>query len=65
MPAQWVSVTVYAETYSVDARTVRKWIAAGLVETFRIGRLIRVENVPPSDRRPVLHNRPSIGMTAH
>lgn len=67
MAAQWVSVTTYAETYSVDARTVRKWISMGLVEVFRVGRLLRVENLPPSDRRrsAVIHKPVSMGMSAH
>lgn len=67
MPAQWVSVATYAETYSVDVRTVRKWIAQGLVETFRVERLMRVYLAPPSDRRPsaVTHKPLSTGISGH
>lgn len=52
MPAQWVSVTTYAETFSVSQDTVYKWMKAGLLDTMRVGRLIRVKPIPPADRRP-------------
>lgn len=51
---QYVSVTTYTEMFSVDRDTVYKWIDAGLLDTFRVGRLIRVRPVPPSDTRPSL-----------
>lgn len=47
----YVKVSTYAESYDLHAHTVRKWIAAGLLETIRVGRCIRVRNAPPSDRR--------------
>lgn len=47
----WISVTTYAELYSVTPKTVHKWMAAGLLDTFRVGRLIRVWNAPPADKR--------------
>jgi hypothetical protein len=52
MATPWVSVRVYAETFSVDPRTVRKWAEAGLVELVAVSLqgkrpLIRVKNQPP------------------
>lgn len=44
---EWLTVTHYAERFDVDPRTVYKWMKAGLLETFRIGRLLRIKNQPP------------------
>lgn len=48
----WVSISTYAVLYDTNRKTVYKWLDAGLLETFRVGRCIRVLNQPPSDRRP-------------
>jgi hypothetical protein len=49
--AEWLSITLYAQRYSTNRKTVYKWLEAGLLETFRVGRCIRVLNQPPCDRR--------------
>lgn len=51
MKPEWVSITAYALQFSVNRKTVYKWLEAGLLDTIRIGRCIRVLNQPPSDRR--------------
>lgn len=38
----WLSITNICETYDVSPKTVRRWIAAGDVESIRRGRLVRV-----------------------
>lgn len=43
----WVSVPVYAQHYNADEKTVHKWLEAGLLESFRVGRFIRVRDQPP------------------
>ncbi len=43
----WLSIAEYAEHYRVDPRTVRKWIAAALVDSFTVGRTTRVRDQPP------------------
>jgi hypothetical protein len=48
---EWVSISLYAQVYSTNRKTVYKWLEAGLLETFRVGRCIRVLNQPPTDRR--------------
>lgn len=52
MTPEWVSITAYALQFSVTRKTVYKWLEAGLLDTFRVGRCIRVLNQPPTDRRP-------------
>ncbi len=47
----WVSISTYAVLYQANRKTVYKWLEAGLLETFRVGRCIRVLNQPPRDRR--------------
>lgn len=47
MSTGYVKVRVYAQRYDVSPKTVRKWIAAGLVVAVRIGRLVRVRDVAP------------------
>jgi hypothetical protein len=51
MPSAWISVTTYGQKHGVDRKTVHKWLAAGLLEFYRVERLIRVKDVPPRERR--------------
>lgn len=44
---QWVSISRYALIYGVSRRTVHKWLRAQLLETYRVGWLVRVRNQPP------------------
>jgi excisionase family DNA binding protein len=44
----WLCVTDYACVYNVDRSTVYKWLDAGLLETYRVGRVVRIKNKPPS-----------------
>lgn len=44
----WLSITDYAQTYGVERKTVYKWLEAGLLITYRVGRLIRVKHQPPT-----------------
>jgi hypothetical protein len=46
---EWVSTVAYGRIYGIDARTVRKWVDAGLLQTYRVKQTIRVRNVPPQE----------------
>jgi excisionase family DNA binding protein len=44
MPASFASISDIAARYGVSQRTVRRWIARGLIEAYRVGpRLLRVD----------------------
>lgn len=43
----WLSITAYSRHYGADRKTVHKWLAAGLLNSYRVGRFIRVENTRP------------------
>ncbi len=45
--APWVSIALYAEHQAADPKTVHKWLEAGLLESYRVGRFIRVRDQPP------------------
>lgn len=51
-PPLWVSIRTYAQQHETTRQTVYKWIEAGLIDTWRVGQVIRVKNQPPADRRP-------------
>ena len=43
----WVSVTRYCELYDVNRKTVYKFLDAGLLRSWQVGRVLRVQNQPP------------------
>jgi excisionase family DNA binding protein len=43
----WVSISGYARIYGVDRSTVYKWLEAGILDAYRVGRCIRLKNQPP------------------
>jgi hypothetical protein len=45
--ATWVSVTRYCELYDVNRKTVYKYLDAGLLQSWRVGRVLRVAHRPP------------------
>lgn len=47
MTPAWLSISAYSRLYQVDRKTVRKWLDAGLLKTFRVHSVIRVANTPP------------------
>ena len=49
---RWLSVSAYARTYGIDRSTVYKWLADGLLITYRVGRLIRVKDQRPLASKP-------------
>jgi hypothetical protein len=49
LPPEWLSVSDYAHCYGVDRDTVHKWLQADLLESFRVGKLIRIRHTPPRD----------------
>jgi len=53
----WVSVTRYCELYDLDRKTVYKYLGAGLLRSWQVGRVLRVRNVPPL---PPTTERPSL-----
>lgn len=48
--AEWISTVAYGKRYGIDSRTVRKWMDAGLLRTYRVDKTIRVLNKPPSEQ---------------
>lgn len=54
----WLSITTYARVYNADPKTVHKWLDAGHLRFYRIGRFIRIQNLPPSDK--ALHDTKSV-----
>lgn len=48
----WISVTRYCERYDVDRKTVYKYLDSGLLESWQVGRVLRVENRPPHTTKP-------------
>lgn len=49
----WLCITDYAYAYNVDRSTVYKWLDAGLLETYRVGRVVRIKNKPPDVHAPL------------
>jgi hypothetical protein len=47
-PVKWLSLSAYGRAYSVDRKTVRKWVDTGQVEAFRAGGVVRVADRPPA-----------------
>lgn len=43
----WISISQYARIYGVSRPTVYKWLRAGLLETWRVRRCVRVKNQEP------------------
>lgn len=52
-PAEWLSIPDYASRYGVHRQTVRKWLAAGLLTVYQVGKVIRVKHQPPAERRHI------------
>lgn len=51
-PSQtWLSIQAYGRTFGVTAHTVYKWLEAGLLESYRVGRCVRIKNQPPQSNR--------------
>jgi hypothetical protein len=52
-PAEWVTVTAFALRYGVDRSTVYKWLDSELLLTYRVGKLLRIRNLPPDAHEPL------------
>ncbi len=47
---QWVSLSVYARIYGLDRATVYRLLRlTGVLDTYTVGSLRRIRNVPPRD----------------
>ena len=46
-PAEWLSITAYAQQYGVTRGTVYKWLTSNLLCTYRLGPVRRIRNLPP------------------
>ena len=46
-PPIWLSISAYARVWGIDRATVYKWLAAGLLDHYRVGRCIRVKDQQP------------------
>jgi hypothetical protein len=45
----WLTIAHYCVLYDVDRKTVWKYVDAGLLSYWQVGRIIRIANVPPHD----------------
>lgn len=50
-PAEWLSIQAYAECYGAHPNTVAKWVRSKILEVYRIGRMVRIRNIPPDQHR--------------
>lgn len=51
--SDWVSISDYARIYGVDRGTVYKWLEIpGTLETYSVGTLRRIRNIPPKEILP-------------
>jgi excisionase family DNA binding protein len=48
-PPEWVTVSAFARKMGVDRGTVYKWLEAGILDTYRVGLLLRIRNIPPDE----------------
>lgn len=46
-PADWISIAEYADRYGVHWHTVSKWVKAGILESYRCAKVVRIRNLPP------------------
>lgn len=58
-PADWLSVTDYARVHGVSRTTVNKWMRAAILQTYRVGKLIRIRNIPPDEHAPCVRGCPN------
>lgn len=43
----WLTISEYAREYHVHRKTICKWLADGLLISWRVGRTTRIQNAPP------------------
>lgn len=48
----WLTIKAYCRHYAIDRGTVYKWLRAGLLTTYRVGRLVRIKHEPPKENLP-------------
>jgi excisionase family DNA binding protein len=55
MEPTWISVRHYCERHGVNRQTIYKWIECGVVAHWRVGRVLRIRNLPPGefDKEPL------------
>lgn len=51
-PADWVTISAFARRYGIDRHTVYKWLDARILQTYAVGKLLRIRNLPPDQHRP-------------
>jgi excisionase family DNA binding protein len=52
----WLTIAEYAQAYGITRSTIYKWLAADLLDTYRVGRCRRVRDHVPRAR---IHKAPS------
>jgi excisionase family DNA binding protein len=52
MEPTWISVRRYCEIYGLSRATVYKYLDSGLLESWQVGRVLRVKNEPPQESKP-------------
>lgn len=48
----WISIRAYCARYDVNRKTVYKYLDAGLLASWQVGRVLRVEDCPPQQVTP-------------
>lgn len=46
-PPDWISISAFARKYGVDRSIVYKWLRAQVLDTYEVGTLLRIRNLPP------------------
>lgn len=55
---RWLCITDYAVAYGVTRPTVYKWLDAGILETYKVQRVIRIRNIPPDQHSVSVERKP-------
>lgn len=51
LPPAWISVRHYCQRYELSRATVYKYLEDGLLAKWQVGRVLRVRNLPPLEKR--------------
>jgi len=48
----YVSISTFARIYGIDRGTVYKWLRAHMLETYKLGKVLRIRNLAPDQHHP-------------
>jgi hypothetical protein len=56
-PAEWITITAFADRYGVNRHIVYKWLANKLLDIYEVGSLLRIRNLPPDQHDAAAKNK--------